>query len=143
MGSTENKDQPQKKAPDTPKAPTGPINPNEPGGAQERSRPAATKVAHKKTQTLTGCLQKADGANEYNLTTGKGGTWEIKSDSVDLAPHVGKTVTVTGVVSNAKMHGMKEDAKEEAKEHGMDKKEKEHGHLTATDVKMVSETCKR
>jgi hypothetical protein len=101
------------------------------------------KTTHKKTRTLTGCLQKGDDANEYNLTTGKGGTWEIKSDSVDLAPHVGHTVTVTGVVSNAKMHGIKEDAKEEAKEHGMNKKEKEHGHLTATDVKMVSDSCKK
>jgi hypothetical protein len=101
------------------------------------------KTTHKKTRTLTGCLEKSDDANEYNLTTGKGGTWEIKSDSVDLAPHVGHMVTVTGVVSNAKMHGMKEDAKEEAKEHGMDKNAKEHGHLTATDVKMVSESCKK
>ncbi len=101
------------------------------------------KTTHKKTRTLTGCLQKGDDANEYNLTTGKGGTWEIKSDSVDLAPHVGHTVTVTGVVSNAKMHGIKEDAKEEAKEHGMNKKEKEHGHLTVTDVKMVSDSCKK
>jgi hypothetical protein len=101
------------------------------------------KTTHKKTRTLTGCLQKADDANEYNLTTGKGGTWEVKSDSVDLAQHVGHKVTVTGVVSNAKMHGMKEDAKEEAKEHGMNKKEKEHGHLTATAVNMVSDSCKK
>jgi hypothetical protein len=101
------------------------------------------KTTHKKTRTLTGCLQKSDDANEYNLTTGKGGTWEIKSDSVDLSAHVGHTVTVTGVVSNAKMHGMKEDAKAEAKEHGMDQKEKEHGHLTVTDVKMVSDSCKK
>ena len=101
------------------------------------------KTTHKKTRTLTGCLAKGDDAHEYNLVTGKGGTWEIKSDSVDLAPHVGHTVTVTGVVSNATMHGVKEDAKEEAKEHGMDKKAEEHGHLTATAVKMVSDSCKK
>lgn len=101
------------------------------------------KTTHKKTRTLTGCLEKSDDAKEFNLVTGKGGTWEIKSDSVDLAPHVGHTVTVTGVVANAEMHGMKEDAKEEAKEHGMDKKGEEHGHLTATAVKMVSDSCKK
>jgi ABC-type sugar transport system substrate-binding protein len=101
------------------------------------------ETTHKKTRDLTGCLQKSDDANEYNLVTGKGGTWEIKSDSVDLAPHVGHTVTVTGVVSNATMHGMKEDAKAEAKEHGMDKNSTEHGHLTVTDVKMVSDSCKK
>ncbi|MGC2745264.1 MAG: hypothetical protein WA672_19010 [Candidatus Angelobacter sp.] len=99
-------------------------------------------VATGKTRTLTGCLQIANDANEYNLTTGKGGTWEVKSDGVDLAPHVGHMVTVTGVVSNAKMHGMKEDAKEEAKEHGMDKDAKNHGYMTVKDVKMVSESCK-
>ena len=102
-----------------------------------------TKTTHKKVRTLTGCLQKGEDANEYNLTTAKGSTWEIKSDSLKLGDHVGHTVTITGVVSNAKMHGMKEDAKAEAKEHGMKKDSAEHGHLTATDVTMVSDTCKK
>ena len=100
-----------------------------------------TKTTHKKTRTLTGCLQKGDDADEYNLTTTKGGTWEIKSDSVKLGEHVGHTVTITGVVANATAHGMKEDTKEEMKEHGMDKNATEHGHLTATDLKMVSDSC--
>jgi hypothetical protein len=102
-----------------------------------------TKTTHKKVRTLTGCLQKGENANEYNLSTAKGGTWEIKSDSLKLGDHVGHTVTITGVVSNAKMHGMKEDAKAEAKEHGMNKNSTEHGHLTATDLTMVSDTCKK
>src|ERR1700680_5326900 len=78
-----------------------------------------TKTTHKKVRTLSGCLQKGDDANEYKLTTAKGSTWEIESDSLKLGDHVGHTVTITGVVSNAKMHGMKEDAKAEAKENGM------------------------
>jgi len=102
-----------------------------------------TKTAHKKTRTLSGCLQKAEDANEYNLTTAKGGTWEIKSDSVKLGDHVGHTVRITGVVSNAAMHGVKEDAKDAAKEHGMGKNSTEHGHLTATNLTMVSDTCKK
>jgi hypothetical protein len=102
-----------------------------------------TKTTHKKTRTLTGCLQKGDDANEYNLTTKKGSTWEIKSDSVKLDEHVGHTVTITGVVSNATAHGMKEDTKEEMKEHGMDKQATEHGHLTATALTMVSDTCQK
>ena len=101
------------------------------------------ETTHKKTRTLTGCLQKGDDAKEFNLTTDKGGTWEIKSDSVDLAPHIGHTVKVTGVVSNAAMHGVKEDAKAEAKEHGIDKNSTEHGHVTVTNVKMVSDSCKK
>jgi hypothetical protein len=50
-------------------------------------------------------------------------------------------VTVTGVVSNATMHNMKEDAKDAAKDSGMKKSDEEHGHLTVTHVKMVSESC--
>jgi hypothetical protein len=102
-----------------------------------------TKTTHKKTRTLTGCLQKGDDANEYVLTTTKGGTWEIKSDSVKLGEHVGHTVTITGVVSNATAHGMKEDTKQEMKEHGMDKNATEHGHLTATALTMVSDSCQK
>jgi hypothetical protein len=102
-----------------------------------------TKTTHKKARTLTGCLQKGDDANEYQLTTAKGGTWEIKSDSLKLGDHVGHSVTITGVVSNAKMHGMKEDAKAEAKEHGVGKNSTEHGHMTVTNLTMVSDTCKK
>jgi hypothetical protein len=102
-----------------------------------------TKTTHKKTRTLTGCLQKGDEASEYRLTTAKGGTWEIKSDSLKLGDHVGHTVTITGVVPNATVHGAKEDTKAEAKEHGMDKDSTEHGHLTATHLKMVSESCSK
>src|ERR1700693_645308 len=101
----------------------------------------ATRTTHKKTRTLTGCLQKAEDAKEYNLTTKDGGTWEVKSDSVKLAPHVGHTMTITGVVSNATLHGVKEDAKSEAKEHGVDKDSTEHGHMTVTNAKMVSNSC--
>jgi hypothetical protein len=102
-----------------------------------------TETTHKKTRTVTGCLQKGDDANEYKLTTAQGGTWEIKSDTVKLGNHVSHTVTITGVVSNATLHGVKEDAKSEAKEHGMDKNSTEHGHMTVTHLKMVSESCSK
>src|ERR1700730_5445334 len=81
----------------------------------------AKETTHKKVRTVTGCLQRTDDANEYRLTTKDGGTWEIKSDAVKMAPHVGHTVTVTGVVPAATLHGLKEDTKAEAKEHGIDK----------------------
>jgi len=102
-----------------------------------------TKTTHKKTRTLTGCLQQGEDAHEYDLTVQGGGTWEIKSDSVKLGQHVGHTVTVTGVVPNAKLHGMKEDAKREMKEHGIAEHAKERGHLTVTGLKMVSDTCQK
>jgi hypothetical protein len=106
-------------------------------GAQDE----ATKTTHKKVRTISGCLQKTGDPNEYKLTTAKGSTWEIKSDAVNLGEHVGHTVSVTGTVRNAAAHGAKEDAKEEAKEHGVGEKSTEHGHMTVTEMKMVSESC--
>jgi hypothetical protein len=67
----------------------------------------------------------------------------VKSDSVDLAKHVGHTITVTGAVQNAALHGAKEDTKAEAKEHGVAKNSTEHGHMTVTNVKMVSTSCEK
>jgi hypothetical protein len=104
---------------------------------------AKDKTSHKKTRTLVGCMQTGDSANEYKLTTGKGDTWELKSDDLKLGEHVGHEVRITGVVSNAKMHGMMQDTKDEAKEHGMAKHSTEHGHMTVTNVKMVGDTCKK
>jgi hypothetical protein len=92
-------------------------------------------------RTVTGCLQKSEGGNEYQLTGRDGSTWELHSDAVDLASHVGHTVTITGAVRNAAAHGMKEDTKREAQEHGIDKSATEHGHMTVTHVKMVSGSC--
>jgi hypothetical protein len=100
-----------------------------------------TKTTHKKTRTLSGCLQKV--GDEYRLTTAKGATWEIKSDTLKLADHAGHTVTITGVVANATLHGMKEDVKAEAKEHGVDKDSTEHGHMTVVNLKMVSASCQK
>jgi hypothetical protein len=91
---------------------------------------------------VTGCLAKGDSAKEFVLTGNDGSTWEVRSSKVDLAEHVGHTVTATGVVSNATMHNMKEDAKDAAKDSGMKKDDSEHGHLKITAVKMVSESCK-
>ncbi len=91
---------------------------------------------------VTGCLSKGDSANEFLLTGNDGSTWEVRSSKIALAEHVGHTVTATGVVSNATMHNMKEDAKDTAKDSGMAKSASEHGHLKVTGVKMVSDSCK-
>ncbi len=101
-----------------------------------------TKTTHKNTRTLTGCLQKGEDPNEYNFTAKDGGTWEIKSDSVQLGEHVGHG-QITGVVSNATAHGMKEDAKSEMKEHDVNKDATEHGHMTVTHLTMISDSCQK
>jgi hypothetical protein len=88
-------------------------------------------------RTITGCLAAGDKAGEFNLTANDGSTWEIRSKTVKLAPHVGHTVTITGKVWHPDMHGAKEKTKD-----AVDPNAKEHGHLGATDVSMVSDSCK-
>ena len=107
-------------------------------GAQDETSAPKPKSA---VRTITGCLSKGDSADEF-LLTGKGGsTWEVRSDKVALAEHVGHTVKATGVVSHAKMHNMKEDAKDAAVDSGMKKNDAEHGHLTISHLSMVSDSC--
>jgi hypothetical protein len=95
------------------------------------------------TRTITGCLSKGDSAKEYLLTANDGSTWEVRSDAVSLADHVGHTVAATGVVKNTTAHNLKEDAKDAAADAHMKKGNSEHGHMTITDVQMVSESCQK
>ena len=94
-------------------------------------------------RTMTGCLSQGDSANEFQLTTKDGSTWEVRSGEVPLAKHVGHTVTATGVVFHGKMHNLKEDAKQAGTDTGAMKQHPEHGHLEITDVKMVSDSCQK
>jgi len=88
-------------------------------------------------RNITGCLAKGDSAGEFKVTASDGSTWEVKSKTVKLSPHVGHTVTVTGEVWHPDMHGAKEKAKS-----AVDADAKEHGHLSVTKVEMVSDSCK-
>jgi hypothetical protein len=111
--------------------------------AQDASIDAKSKSD---TRTITGCLSKGDNSassKEYLLTADDGSTWEVRSDSVSLADHVGQTVSATGVVKNATAHNLKEDAKDAAADAHMKKDSSEHGHMTITDVKKVSESCQK
>lgn len=93
------------------------------------------------TRTITGCLQKSDDPNEFLLKGNDGSSWEVRSDTVALADHVGHTVSATGVVSNKTAHNLKEDTKDMAHDAGMKKNNAEHGHLRITDLQMVSSSC--
>ena len=92
-------------------------------------------------RTVTGCLTKGDSANEFLLTSTDGSTWEVRSDTADLSSDVGKTISATGAVKNNAMHNLKEDAKDAAHDSGMKKNNAEHGHMTITDAKIVSDSC--
>jgi serine/threonine-protein kinase RIO1 len=88
-----------------------------------------------KTATVTGCLAKGDEANEFYLTTDDGKRYDLRSDKVSLADHVGHKITVTGTA-------VKESEESEARENPSKEAEKEAGNLQVTKVQMVSESCK-
>src|SRR5215472_17533757 len=95
-----------------------------------------TDNSHGKTRSMTGCLQNGDNSKEYKLIAKDGGRWDLKSDSVNMSEHVGHMVKVTGVVSNATAHNMKEDMKK-----GVDKEAHETGDMTVTNLTMISKSC--
>jgi hypothetical protein len=84
---------------------------------------------------VTGCVQEGHDVNKYQLIA-ENSKWDLKSDDVRLADHVGHKVKVNGVVSNQPFHGMKEDLKAEA-----GKNPTETGVLTVTNLEMVSDSC--
>ncbi|HET9408431.1 MAG TPA: hypothetical protein VFO39_14415 [Candidatus Sulfotelmatobacter sp.] len=110
--------------------------------AQERSDDTNSKSD---VRTITGCLTHHGSGDEYLLTGENGSTWEIHNDksAVNLADHVNQTVTVTGVVSNAMGHNMKEDAKDAAHDAHMGKEKGEHGHLKVTELETVRDSCRQ
>ena len=95
-----------------------------------------------KVRTITGCLTQGDSSGKFVLNGNDGSTWDVKSDTVSLADHVGHTITARGSVSNVTMHNAKEETKDAAASAGMKKTNDEHGDLEIASVKMVSKSCK-
>lgn len=106
--------------------------------AQDSNNDTNNKSA---TRTVTGCLSQGSNANQFVLTEANGSTWDVKSDSVTLADHVGHEVKATGVVEHNKMHNMKEDTKDTIHDSGINNNTAEHGHMEITSVHMVSSSC--
>src|SRR5947209_12059670 len=102
----------------------------------------ADETPKSKYRTITGCLSKPEGGDEYFLVGKNGSTWEIHSrtSSVSLAQHVGQTVRVRGMVEHSKMHNLKEEAKDDT---GIKRHEGEHGHLNVTSIHQVGFSCRR
>ena len=107
--------------------------------AQDTTSSGKSKSANR---TITGCLARGSGDNNIVLNGNDGSTWDVKSDTVALADHVGHTVKANGVVSNVTMHNMKEETKDTAASAGMKKTNDEHGDLKVSSIKMVSSSCK-
>ena len=108
--------------------------------AQDTTSSGKSKAENR---TVTGCLQQGTSADKFVLNANDGSTWDLKTDQVALADHVGRTVTLKGKVENSTMHNMKEETKDAASSAHMTKTNDEHGTLDVTSVKMVSKSCKQ
>lgn len=115
---------------------------------KEGSRPGLAGHApqlNPKPVKVTGCLQKGDEENEFVITDKAGKKYELTSESVVLADHVGHTVTVKGTTV-AEEKEEKEAAEEKGekgeKAEADEAKEYEGGHLQVTSLTMVSPKCK-
>jgi hypothetical protein len=85
--------------------------------------------ADNSTQMVTGCLKKGSG-NSFTLTDEQGKMWVLHSKTVQLAPHVGHTVSITGTIP--------QKTKSENNQEGNTAPQ---NNLRVTNLKMVSETC--
>jgi len=98
------------------------------------------KAPASKAHTMTGCLQKGEG-NTFTLTNVDGSgpkTVEIAGTAagVNLSPHVGHKIEITGTTIGAKAAARAEGAK------GKEKKEErgEH-HMQVQSMKMIAASC--
>ncbi len=117
------------------------------GNAGQSNEPSAN------TTSVTGCLQAGNKAGRFMLTSDDGTVYHLRSRSVDLSEHVGHTVTVTGHVPQHHAQGgqapsssSSPNATSEAAQSG---EGQGGGHgggghmLIVTDLKMVSDSCKK
>jgi Protein of unknown function (DUF5818) len=106
-------------------------------GAPQMGDTKTDKASAASSQSVTGCLQKGDETGGFTLTGDDGKVWELHSKKVQLAGHVGHTVTVSGAAGNQSKATEEKIEGSEKKEAG----EKEHGDLRVSSLKMVSDTC--
>lgn len=85
-------------------------------------------------QVVTGCLQKGPTANNFTLTDQVGNLWDIHRKTVQLGPHVGHTVTVTGTIPQ-KSKGDGDDTSGDTSP--------QKNHLRVRSLKMVSDSCEQ
>jgi len=105
---------------------------------------AATSQRALAPGSATGCLQKGDKPNTFKLVGKDGKSWDVMSDKISLAGHVGHTVTLTGDMMHGDMEGMKDTSMSKM---GMKDTTKMTGAATSsgamnvTAMTMVSATC--
>ncbi len=92
---------------------------------------AQAKSGKKTPVTVTGCLAQGDEANEFSIKDEGGKTYGLLGSRVNMKPHLGHKVTVTGTPTKEKKE------KQESKTG----KPAESEHLRVTNLAMVSTTC--
>jgi hypothetical protein len=97
--------------------------------------------------TVTGCLQAGNKAGHYTLTADDGTTYHLRSKQVNLGEHVGHTVTVTGTIPQRKGAGSPSSSMS-SDPNAQNAAGQNEGHaggnmLVVTDLKMVSDSCKK
>jgi hypothetical protein len=83
------------------------------------------------TQMVTGCLKKGSG-DTFSMTDEQGKMWVLHSKTVQLGPHVGHTVTITGTIPQKSKD-----------QNNTDGNTSPQNNLRVTNLKMVSETCEK
>lgn len=84
------------------------------------------------SQMVTGCIQKGATDKIFTLTDENGKLWDLRSKTVQLAPHVGHTVTITGTIPQKSDSDNKTSGDTSPQ-----------NHLRVTNLKMVSDTCQQ
>jgi hypothetical protein len=118
--------------------------------AQDTGNSGQDNAQSANTTTVTGCLQAGNKTGRYTLTSDDGSTYHLRSKSVDLGEHVGHTVTVTGRVPQGKPSGgttpqsiMSSDPNAAGQAAGGQGSHAHGNMLIVTDLKMVSDSCKK
>lgn len=113
-------------------------------GAKAQDKDRDDQHAAGKATTVTGCLEKGTEPNEFHLTADNGKRYDLRSDEVSLAEHVGHKVTVTGNRMKESKEGKEAEEKGERGEarHNEADERNEAGNLQITKLQMVSDTCK-
>lgn len=70
-----------------------------------QSTTTTTTESNHQTTSITGCLQKGDGSNQYSMKTSDGKTYGLKSTKVQLSEHVGHNVALTGFITPESAEG--------------------------------------
>ena len=117
------------------------------GGSDTAKKPAAKPAAAKAggAHSMTGCLAKGTEPNTWMLTNIEGkGPKEAELVEVpatlNLAPHVGHKVTITGTAVSAKTAARTETATKKPAKGEMKEEAGEH-HMKPSALKMVSASC--